>query len=187
MEPLPLSDESSSTSGAGTTTTLEIEIEGAQRLLQLRTDLVDGSYDVLLDGQLIHAEARMIRPGILSLLVNGHAYRCLLDESAEETSVQLEGRRYLFRAEDLRSLSTRRKKHSPTGGIQTIKAPMPGRIIRVLVGAGEHVVAQQALVAIEAMKMQNELKASRAGKVIEVRIEAGATVRAGETLVRIES
>jgi biotin carboxyl carrier protein len=62
---------------------------------------------------------------------------------------------------------------------------MPGKVIRVLVGAGDAVEAGQGLVVVEAMKMQNEMKSTRAGQVVEVRVQDGATVSAGDTLVVI--
>ena len=67
-----------------------------------------------------------------------------------------------------------------------IKAPMPGRITRVLVAVGDHVVAQQPLVVVEAMKMENELCAPRAGVIKEVNVTVGTAVEAGAILVVVE-
>jgi biotin carboxyl carrier protein len=63
---------------------------------------------------------------------------------------------------------------------------MPGRIVRILVQVGDRIEAQQGLIVVEAMKMQNELKAPKAGDVIRVAVETGATVQAGEVLLVIE-
>jgi biotin carboxyl carrier protein len=63
---------------------------------------------------------------------------------------------------------------------------MPGKVVRVLVAAGTLVETGDALVVVEAMKMQNELKSPKAGTVIEVRAETGATVNAGDVLVVVE-
>jgi biotin carboxyl carrier protein len=63
---------------------------------------------------------------------------------------------------------------------------MPGKVVRLLVSAGDAVDAGQGLVVVEAMKMQNEMKASRAGRVVEVRVRDGETVGAGDTLVVLE-
>jgi biotin carboxyl carrier protein len=65
----------------------------------------------------------------------------------------------------------------------TIVAPMPGRIVRVLVKPEETVSPGQPLVVVEAMKMENELRASRAGIVAEVRVAEGASVEANTVLV----
>jgi biotin carboxyl carrier protein len=66
-----------------------------------------------------------------------------------------------------------------------VVAPMPGRVVRVLVAAGDAVAARQGLVVVEAMKMENELRAPRAGTVAEVRVREGAPVEANVVLVVI--
>lgn len=71
-------------------------------------------------------------------------------------------------------------------GEVTLVAPMPGRVVRVLVSAGETVAPRQAVVVVEAMKMENELRAPRAGRVREVTVTAGMSVDAGCILAVIE-
>lgn len=70
-------------------------------------------------------------------------------------------------------------------GEQRLTAPMPGRVLRVMVEAGTTVVAGQPLVVIEAMKMENALTAARDGVVEEVAVTEGISVEAGRLLVRI--
>jgi biotin carboxyl carrier protein len=72
------------------------------------------------------------------------------------------------------------------GGPQRVIAPMPGKIVKVLVKPGETVVARQGLVVIEAMKMENELRASREGQVKDVHVVEGDLVEAGRLLTVIE-
>jgi len=71
-------------------------------------------------------------------------------------------------------------------GPQRVVAPMPGRIIKVLVKTGEPVIARQGLVVVEAMKMENELRAMRPGRVRDVTVVEGTSVEAGRLLVVIE-
>jgi biotin carboxyl carrier protein len=72
------------------------------------------------------------------------------------------------------------------GGPQRLTAPMPGRIVKVLVQPGDEVAARQGLVVIEAMKMENVLRATGAGHVKEVRVAEGDLVDAGRLLAVIE-
>jgi biotin carboxyl carrier protein len=72
------------------------------------------------------------------------------------------------------------------GGPGEIVAPMPGRIVRVLVAPGDEVAARQGVVVVEAMKMENELTAPRAGRVAEISVVEGQSVEAGLILVRLE-
>ena len=71
-------------------------------------------------------------------------------------------------------------------GEQAVLAPMPGRVVRVLVSRGEAVAARQPVVVIEAMKMENELRSPKEGRVKDVTVSAGASVEAGRVLVVIE-
>jgi biotin carboxyl carrier protein len=72
------------------------------------------------------------------------------------------------------------------GGPQRVTAPMPGKIVKVLVTPGDTVAARQGLVVIEAMKMENELRASRGGQVKDVHVVEGDLVEAGRLLTVIE-
>jgi biotin carboxyl carrier protein len=71
-------------------------------------------------------------------------------------------------------------------GEQKIVAPMPGRVVRVLVAAGEAVEPRQPVVVVEAMKMENELRSPKAGRVKSVPVTAGTSVEAGRVLVVID-
>lgn len=70
-------------------------------------------------------------------------------------------------------------------GEQRVCAPMPGRLLRVLVRSGDAVTAGQALVVIEAMKMENALTALRDGVIQDVTAVEGASVEAGRLLMRV--
>lgn len=82
---------------------------------------------------------------------------------------------------------TRRVGHvgGKSGG-QHVTAPMPGKVVRLLVQPGDEVVERQGVIVVEAMKMENELRAPRAGKVVEVLINEGDSVETGKVLVVIE-
>jgi biotin carboxyl carrier protein len=71
-------------------------------------------------------------------------------------------------------------------GEQKVIAPMPGRVVRVLVAAGDAVEARQPVIVVEAMKMENELRSPKTGRVKDVAVAAGAPVEAGRVLLVIE-
>ena len=103
---------------------------------------------------------------------------------AGELLVGLEGRTISV------TVNGRRSAHAEAGshghGQANITAPMPGRVVRVLVEPGEEVSARQGVIVVEAMKMENELRAPRAGRVKEVSVAAGMSVEAGRILAVIE-
>jgi biotin carboxyl carrier protein len=85
-----------------------------------------------------------------------------------------------------RAQGRRRSSMAAAAGARKVTAPMPGRIVRVLIEKGQPVEARQGLVVIEAMKMENELKAPKAGVVTAIAAAEGTTVEAGAVLVVIE-
>ncbi|HEX3438468.1 MAG TPA: biotin/lipoyl-containing protein [Pseudacidobacterium sp.] len=166
---------------------LQIEMNGELRRIELVSAETAGLYRITIeDGPEITAEAHLLRPGVLSLKIAGKSYRCVLEENGEASAIHLAGSRIPYRIDDPRSLKSRRSRSGSHAGPKSVVAPMPGRVVRVLVGKGEEVQAHQGIVVIEAMKMQNELKSPKAGKVIDLRAEAGGTVAAGEILAVIE-
>ena len=122
-----------------------------------------------MDGTAVAVDASLSRAGVLSLIVDGRQYACVLDGDA----VVVQGRRFPFAVHDPRELARRGRAAGDEQGPRAVRAPMPGRVVRVLVAEGDEVAAQQGVVVIEAMKMQNELKAARDGRVAEVRVAAG--------------
>ncbi len=129
--------------------------------------------------------------GIQSVLIEavfngGRSYQvAVLAESNGSREIVVNGRTLVVRVEDPRKLRGRGAAEKG-GGRLTIQSPMPGRVIRLLVEAGQQVEAEQGLIVVEAMKMQNEMKAPRAGKLLEIRTAAGAAVAGGDALLVME-
>ena len=122
-----------------------------------------------------------VEPGVYSVLLDGRSYEVRVDGS----EITLAGQRLHIEIADPRrwnpAAATLRAE-----GRESIKAPMPGKIVRVLVAPGDQVAVGQGIVVIEAMKMQNELKAPRAGRVASVSVKEGDAVTAGTVLAVIE-
>lgn len=167
---------------------LEVEVDEGMRRLELERD--GAGYVVRTEGRAIAADLCELTPGVLSLLIEGRSYRCVLVpslvSSVDQRMIAIRGREYRVGVTDPRSLRERRKRSGVGNGKLLIKASIPGRVARVLVAAGDEVNAHQAILVIEAMKMQNELKAARDGRVAEVRVAAGDTVAAGQVLAVLE-
>jgi biotin carboxyl carrier protein len=163
----------------------EIEIGGKLRTLELEPGDSPQQYHATMDGEPIEFEARFLRPGVLSLILDDRSYRVVLEEDANDPAVYIVGRRFPYRLDDPRSLKARRAHAGSADGPRPIKASMPGRVVRVLAQPGDVVEVHQGIVVIEAMKMQNEIKSPKAGTVSELRVAPGDTVAAGEVLAII--
>jgi len=123
-----------------------------------------------------------VEPGVYSVLVEGRSFEARVIRTGAGMRLELDGRRFTAEVRDPRDRG--QKPAAALGsGRQSVAAPMPGKVIRVLVREGDAVEVGQGLVVVEAMKMQNEMKALRDGNVVEVRVRDGETVSAGDVLV----
>jgi biotin carboxyl carrier protein len=166
--------------------TYYIEIDGARHQLSLEPTADLDRFRATYDGETRDADARLLEPGVLSLLMDGRSYRILFDPRPTSTAIVLDDRRISYSLHDPRSLRSRDDPDAGGSGARPVVAPMPGRIVRLLVQSGDRVEAQQGLIVMEAMKMQNELKAPKPGTVARISVQAGTTVQAGEVLMVIE-
>ena len=162
--------------------TVWLELEGKKVRVELPSGMAGGATDCTVDGRTVRVDVRMLEPGVMSLLVEGCQYRCILDGDG----VVIGGHRYGFEVDDPRSLQGRRGSGAGADGPRPVKAPMPGRVVRVLVQAGDEVAEGQGVVVIEAMKMQNELKSPKPGRVARLGVAVGDIVGAGDVLVVVE-
>jgi biotin carboxyl carrier protein len=121
-------------------------------------------------------------PGIYSILIDGLSYQATI---LAPGSIQVNGRIFSVEVFDPRELRAR-STAGASEGRQNILAPMPGKVVRLLVAAGDAIEAGQGLIVVEAMKMQNEMKSPKAGTVVDIKTKDGATVAAGEIMIVIE-
>ena len=133
----------------------------------------------------VPSNVREISPGLYSVLRDGVSYQVYITRQDGDWRAVIDGRTYDIQIDDPRDAS-RRSSSRLAHMHQDVKAPMPGKVVRVLVAEGAPVEAGQGLVVVEAMKMQNELKALRAGKVMRVAVSTGDTVSAGDVLVTLD-
>jgi biotin carboxyl carrier protein len=132
----------------------------------------------------LDVDAVHLHAGSLSLLAGTRSARCDIDADAEGNfRVLLGDEVYPLQILDERRHRMRKAAGSfSLEGPQRIDAPMPGKIVRVLVKEGDSVQEGQGLVVVEAMKMENELRSPKAGVVKELHAQEGQPVEAGAKL-----
>jgi len=162
---------------------LSIKIDSADRQIEILAPAPACRFR-LDDGAERRADVEVPEPGVYSILLDGRSYEARVEQGAQTLVVVIDGRRFEIEVRDPRRFS-RKGGGAGAAGVQTIAAPMPGKIVRVLVGVGDEVTAGQGLLVVEAMKMQNEMKAASAGTVLSISAREGATVTAGESLATI--
>jgi len=166
---------------------LNAEVGGEKFSVEVRREGVRVFAEV--GGRRYELEARAVGAGEYLLVHEGRVYECRVGRSKERGSpltVSAGAREYEVTLTDPKHLRGAGVAHGAGEGRAQVVAPMPGKVVRVMVEAGEQVEAGQGVVVVEAMKMQNELKSPKGGTVSELRAEAGATVNAGDVLAVIE-
>jgi biotin carboxyl carrier protein len=154
------------------------------RSLRVEVRGKDGRYVVLLDGAPLEVDLQETGSHFVSLLVGGKSHEVGLEKRPGGYTVVL--------TDDVVEVDLAEGTKGPVaplrkpGGLARVTAPMPGKLVRVLVAAGQAVAAGDGLVVVEAMKMENELRAPKAGTVKEVPVREGQAVEAGTLLVVVE-
>jgi biotin carboxyl carrier protein len=166
---------------------LTAELAGAEHALELRRDGARVAAEV--DGRRYELEAREAEPGTYLLQAGGRVYECRVrstDAAAGACEVTVQQQVFQIRLNDPKRLRHTHGAGAAAAGRAAVAAAMPGKVVRVLVTVGAQVEAGDALLIVEAMKMQNELKSPKSGAVVELHAEAGATVNAGDVLAVVE-
>ncbi|HEX4622741.1 MAG TPA: biotin/lipoyl-containing protein [Myxococcaceae bacterium] len=149
--------------------------------------LEGGRFALTLDGRRHEVDALTLDYGAVSLIVDGESFSVEFDESNDEVAVLVRNQVTRIDVADERKLRLRAARSGFTAeGRQMVTAPMPGKVVKVLVKLGEEVKEGQGLVVVEAMKMENELKSPKAGKVTELFAQEGVAVEQNARLVAIE-
>jgi biotin carboxyl carrier protein len=133
-------------------------------------------------------QVRELAQGEYLIIDGSQVYDCHVTKSEKQGAfaVQLHGSTYELTIRDPKRLRSGQNSASHHHGMAEIIAPMPGKVVRVLVEVGNQVEAGAGIMVVEAMKMQNELKAPKAGTIVSLHAVAGATINAGAVLATVE-
>jgi biotin carboxyl carrier protein len=169
---------------------LQLDVNGRLRTVDIEGK--DGLYRVVVDGVERFIDAAAVDASTFSLICPadgrssqevGLSSTGLPGEIAVHMSTGVASVRVLTGAA---SRFGRGAGAAQAAGTQQVLAPMPGKVVKLLVRAGDEVKARQGLVVVEAMKMENELRSPKDGRVSEVLVAEGASVEAGRPLVVVE-
>jgi biotin carboxyl carrier protein len=157
----------------------EIELDGKLRSVELTHTGERARWTI--DGRALDANAAEVSPGIYSILIGGKSLEARVESRSDsELRVAVAGREFNAAIRNSRKWKRNRAAGTEAEGRQQVTAPMPGKIVLVLVKTGEAVDAGQGIVVVEAMKMQNEIRSPRSGTVERLLVVEGQTVNAGE-------
>ncbi len=162
---------------------LQVQIGSQARDVEL-TPSARG-WSIHLDGRTVDVDAVEISPGVYSILLDGRSYEVRVAPVPGGGRLYIQTGEEEFSAEvfDPRAWRSRRQGVLEAEGRQQVSAPMPGKVVRVLVRQGDRVEAGQGLLVVEAMKMQNEIRSPKTGVVERLLVAEGQAVNAGEVLL----
>ena len=172
----------------------ELEING--RVRQVDVSRSGDRFLLEVDGQRLSVDAARVDGYMLSLLIDrpdaggvrpvSQEVTVSPDAATKQLAVRVGPMRVLVGMNARRRWGQQGDGSAAGTGPQRITAPMPGKIVRILVKPGEAVQPRQPIIVVEAMKMENELRAAREGTVTEVHVREGASVEAGALLVVVQ-
>jgi biotin carboxyl carrier protein len=162
----------------------EVIVGGKAHRLEL--ERTASGWQCRFDGKSVHIDAIIPRRDVLSLLIDGRAYEIKREQTATDLHMWVGSNRFAVELRDPRSLRSRQKTVGDEKGPKKILAPMPGRVVRLLVAENAEVEVGQGVVVVEAMKMQNEIKSPKKGVVKKISATPGAAVNPGDVLAIVE-
>ena len=149
----------------------------------LEVERTENGWALRLDAREIKLDVERISPDTLSIIREGESFTVRRTPNGE----MVVGRRpYEVSIRDPRSWRERQQASRKTEGAENLSSSMPGKVVRLLAREGDKVLANQGVLVVEAMKMQNEIRSPKAGILKRLRAAPGMTVNAGEVLAVVE-
>jgi biotin carboxyl carrier protein len=165
---------------------LIVTADGRDRTVIVDGPGQDGRFRISVDGVEQVVDARALRPGTWSLIIAGKSYVVDLDHRRTGISASVGDSCAVLHVEDaLHKRLASAAGTRPAARGEVLRAPIAGKVVKVLVAVGDHVAAGTAVIVLEAMKMENELAAERGGTVSAIHKAAGQAVDTGDLLVEI--
>jgi biotin carboxyl carrier protein len=161
----------------------EVSIDGKSYRLELNH--AEDRWSCQLDGRPVEVDAVLARPDVLSLRIGNRAYEVKCERVGGDLHLWVGSVRYSVEVRDPRSLRSRSQAIDDHGP-RKLTAPMPGKVVRVLVSEGVEVDVGVGVLVVEAMKMQNEIKSPKKGTIQKILVSEGAAVNSGDVLAIVE-
>ena len=165
---------------------LIVTADGRDRTVVVDGPLPDGRFRVTIDGETREVDAKPIRPGTWSIMLDGASFVVDLDKRRTGIAASVGASEAMLQVEDAlhRRLASAASPRGAARG-ETIRAPIAGKVVKVLVAVGDTVAPGSPVIVREAMKMETELVSERGGTVAQVAKQAGQAVDTGDLLVEL--
>jgi biotin carboxyl carrier protein len=144
----------------------------------------ESTVQAVVDGRTYNIEKRRLGSEAIWFGVNGVSREIAVTPSETGYDVSIHGNR--IPVEFVGSRRKLRRQGPGSDGVAAVRAPMPGKIVRILRAQGDEVDVHQGIVVMEAMKMQNEIRSPKSGKVVQLSVAEGDAVKLGDLIAQVE-
>jgi biotin carboxyl carrier protein len=156
-------------------------VDGRAARVEVRS--AGGLYTVLVDGRALQVDVHPTARHFTTLIIDGRSYDAGVLRQGATHAVTVCGATFeVALVAGARGAAVPHRKPGPA----RVTAPMPGKIVRVSATVGQEVEADECLVVMEAMKMENEIRSPRDGRVKDVVVKEGQAVESGALLILVE-
>jgi biotin carboxyl carrier protein len=165
---------------------LIVTAEGRERVVIVDGDVDSGQVRVTIDGVARDVAARAVRPGTWSIIVDGRQHLVDLDKRRTGIAASVGASEAMLQVEDAlhRRLARAAQPRERASG-ETLRAPIAGKVVKVLVAVGDVVAPHTPVIVLEAMKMENEIVSEHGGTVTAIHKQAAQAVDTGDVLVEL--
>ncbi len=178
-----MTDVTNVTNHSATEFTVRVGAAGRERRVSLRTKPNGKGWDCTIDGEPRAVDIVEAAPGRYSILLEGRSFEVHAEPAGGGYRIHTQGHDVTVEVDDPRRWAGAGGRGEAADGHAEIIAPMPGKVVRVLVEEDQEVAEGEGLIVIEAMKMQNEIRSPKPGVVEQIHVRAGDTVELGMSLM----
>ncbi|HID92660.1 MAG TPA: acetyl-CoA carboxylase biotin carboxyl carrier protein subunit [bacterium (Candidatus Stahlbacteria)] len=165
---------------------MDFDFKILDKVYKTSVEIKANHYVVSIEGKKFEVDAQFVSSNCLSILINKQTHIVYIVENAGKKYLSIGGEQFCLEKTEATSESRFLREVGTAEGIQVVRAPMPGEVIKVFVADGEKVDKGKSLVILEAMKMEHEMNSPVDGYVKKVHVSRGNLVSAGEVLVELK-
>jgi biotin carboxyl carrier protein len=165
---------------------MEQEFTIDDKVYKLQIEFKDGRYHIDIDGKKYVVDYTSISDNCLSLLIDKKALTVYFSESDGKKYLSIDGEQFCIQEAKAENIRAAEVDSSALKEAPSVCSPMPGKVVKLFVKAGDEVEKGQGLVIVEAMKMENEIKSPLKGRVEKINFKPGDLVDASQEIVEIK-
>jgi biotin carboxyl carrier protein len=165
---------------------MEFEFVLENKICKVNLEKKSDKYFVDFGNRKKEFDCQVISPNCLSLEIDGKIQTVYLAEAENKRYIFVQGESFVLQEKDATRAKRKEEESGLAEGKQIVCAPMPGRVLKILVSEGEKVKKKQSLVIVEAMKMEHEIKSALDGIVKKVNFQENQMVDTEETIMELE-